>query len=166
MGRNDADDETDVKPGIPGELLLKGPQVTKGYYKDSKKTDSTIKGGWLHTGDIVRKDEEGFIHVVDRKKDMIITGGENVYPAEVEAVLYKHPKIYEAAVLGVADEIWGERVKAYIVLKPGEKAYDTEIFEFCKEYIASYKKPTVLEFVKELPRTASGKVIKSQLRDN
>lgn len=161
-----ADDGTDVDVGVPGELLLKGPQVTKGYYKDAEKTDSAIKNGWLHTGDIVRRDEEGFIYVVDRKKDMIITGGENVYSAEVEAVLYKHPKIYEAAVVGVPDEKWGERVKAFIVLMPGEKSSDSEIMEFCKEHIASYKKPTVVEFVEDLPRTASGKVMKSELRKN
>jgi len=159
-----SDDGTDVEENQPGELLLKGPQVTKGYYKDPEKTASVIKDGWLHTGDIVRRDAEGFIYVVDRKKDMIITGGENVYPAEVEAVLYRHPKIYEAAVIGVPDEKWGERVKAFIVLRPGEKATDWEVMEFCREYIASYKKPTIIEFVESLPRTASGKVMKSELR--
>jgi len=159
-----AEDGTDVGPGVPGELLLKGPQVTKGYYKDPEKTASEIKNGWLYTGDIVKRDEEEFIYVVDRKKDMIITGGENVYPAEVEAVLYKHPKIYEAAVVGVPDEKWGERVKAFIVLKTGERSSESEIIEFCKESIASYKKPTVIEFVRDLPRTASGKIVKAELR--
>ncbi len=161
-----ADDGSDLSQGEPGELLLKGPQVMKGYYRDSESTAKAIKDGWLSTGDIVRKDAEGFVYIVDRKKDMIITGGENVYPAEVEAVLYKHPKIYEAAVVGFPDGKWGERVKAFVVLKAGERVADTEIIEFCKKHLASYKKPTIIEFVDQLPRTASGKVMKSKLRGN
>ncbi len=136
----------------------------KGYYKDRRATQEALKGGWLHTGDLARRDEEGFIYIVDRKKDMIISGGENIYPREIEEVLYHHPKIQEAAVVGVPDPFWGESVKAFVVLKKGEKMEKEEVLDYCKKHLASYKKPKLVEFVEALPRNPAGKVLKNLLR--
>ncbi|MGB9668672.1 MAG: AMP-binding enzyme, partial [Thermosulfidibacteraceae bacterium] len=122
------------------------------------------KGGWFKTGDIAIMDEDGYFYIVDRKKDMIIAGGYNIYPREVEEVLYGHPKVLEAAVVGVKDEYRGETVKAYIVLKPGEKAASEEIIEFCKSRLASYKVPKIVEFVSELPKSPIGKVLRRELK--
>ncbi|MFH1623756.1 MAG: long-chain-fatty-acid--CoA ligase, partial [Pseudomonadota bacterium] len=154
-----------VKPGEIGEIIVKGDNVMKGYWKLPEETAETIKNGWLHTGDMATVDEEGYIFIMDRKKDMIISGGENIYPREVEEVLYSHPSILEAAVIGVPDEDWGESVKAFVVLKEGEKASEQEIINFCKENLASYKKPKSVEFLDVLPRTAAGKVLKRELRE-
>ena len=124
-----------------------------------------LKGGWLHTGDIARMDEEGFVYIVDRKKDMIVSGGENIYPREIEEVLYHHPKIQDAAVIGIPDPLWGESVKAIIVLKEGKAMKEEEVIEYCKCHLASYKKPKSVEFVEALPRNPSGKVLKTELRE-
>jgi acyl-CoA synthetase (AMP-forming)/AMP-acid ligase II len=137
----------------------------KGYHKDKKATLEALRGGWLHTGDLARRDEEGFIYIVDRKKDMIISGGENIYPREIEEVLYHHPKIQDAAVIGVPDPIWGESVKTIVVLKRGEAMKEKEVIEYCKRYLASYKKPKSVEFAEILPRNPSGKVLKKVLRE-
>jgi fatty-acyl-CoA synthase len=137
----------------------------KGYYKDKQATREALKGGWLHTGDLARMDEEGFIYIVDRKKDMIVSGGENIYPREIEEVLYHHPKIQEAAVIGVPDQVWGESVKAMVVLKKGETIEEKEVIEYCKNHLASYKKPKSVEFVEDLPRNPSGKVLKKTLKE-
>lgn len=155
----------EVAPGQVGEILLRGPNVMKEYYKDPSATEKTLRGGWLHTGDLARKDEEGFLYIVDRKKDMIISGAENIYPREIEEVLYTHSKILEAAVIGVPDAVWGESVKAVVVLKPGEKMTAEEIIDLCKANLASYKKPRSVDFVAELPKTTSGKIAKTILRD-
>ena len=128
------------------------------------RRSSALKGGWFHSSDLVRMDEEGFIYVVDRKKDMIISGGENIYPKELEDVLYSHPNILEAAVVGIPDPKWGETVKAYIVLKPGKQMTEEQVIQFCQSSIASYKKPRAIEFMDALPRNASGKVLKTVLR--
>jgi acyl-CoA synthetase (AMP-forming)/AMP-acid ligase II len=157
--------ERDVSVETVGELICRGPNVMKGYYKDKEATRKALKGGWLHTGDLARRDEEGFIYIVDRKKDMIISGGENIYPREIEEVLYHHPKIQEAAVIGVPDPLWGESVKAIVVLKTGEAMKEEEVIEYCKRYVASYKKPKSVEFVEILPRNPSGKVLKKVLRE-
>ncbi len=154
----------DLPPGEIGEIVYRGPTVMKEYYKNPGATEEAMAGGWFHSGDLVREDEEGYIFVVDRKKDMIISGGENIYAAEVEEVLFSHPKILEAAVIGVGDPQWGEAVKALVVAKQGEVLDESEIIEYCKERLAGYKKPKTVEFLDSLPRNAAGKVLKFKLR--
>ncbi len=152
--------------GEPGELCIKGPQVMKGYWNRPEETKAALdENGWLHTGDIAYMDEDGYFYIVDRKKDMIIAGGYNIYPREVEEVLYQHPKVLECAVIGVPDEYRGETVKAFIVLRPGEVATEQEIIEFCKKNLAAYKVPKLVEFVDELPKSAVGKVLRRILRE-
>jgi acyl-CoA synthetase (AMP-forming)/AMP-acid ligase II len=136
----------------------------KEYYRDPEATAEALRGGWFHSGDMVRMDEEGFVYVVDRKKDVIISGGENIYPAEIEDVLYRHPKILEAAVIGVHDPVWGEAVMAVVVPKPGESLTKEEVVEWCAEHLAGYKKPRYVEFMDALPRNAAMKVVKGELR--
>lgn len=150
--------------GEVGELVARGPAIMLGYYKDKEKTATAFRGGWHHTGDIVRMDEEGFIYFVDRAKDIIKTGGENVSSQEVEAFLYKHPKVADAAVIGMPDPVWSEAVTAVIVPKPGETIDEKEIINFCKSNIAAYKVPKNVFFVEALPRNPSGKVLKNILR--
>ncbi|NWF54214.1 MAG: long-chain fatty acid--CoA ligase [Syntrophaceae bacterium] len=153
-----------VPRGETGEIICRGPNVMKGYYKDPQGTSEVLKSGWLHTGDIGRMDEEGFVYIVDRKKDMIISGGENIYPREIEEILYRHPKIREAAVMGTPDPLWGESVKAFVVLKDGVSMSEEEVIEYCKAHLASYKKPKQVQFLDSLPRNPSGKVLKNLLR--
>jgi len=148
-----------------GEIIVKGDIVTKGYWKLPEETKKSIKDGWLHTGDMAVMDEEGYVTIVDRKKDMILTGGENVYSTEVENILYMHPAMLECAVIGVPDQKWGEAVKGIVVLKPGQKATEQEIIQFCKDRIAHYKTPKSIDFIDALPRTGSGKIHKKGLRD-
>ncbi|MFO7262971.1 MAG: acyl-CoA synthetase [Bacillaceae bacterium G1] len=155
----------DVPVGEVGEIVYRGPTVMKEYYKNPEATAEAFKGGWFHSGDLVRQDDEGFIYVVDRKKDMIISGGENIYPKEIEEVLYMHPGILEAAVIGVPDATWGETVKAVVVPKPGHTLTAEEVIEHCTRYLASYKKPRMVQFVDALPRNAAGKVLKRVLRE-
>jgi fatty-acyl-CoA synthase len=159
------DEMQDVPVGKIGEAVYRGPVVMKEYYRNEKATRDAFYGGWFHSGDLVRQDEEGFLFVVDRKKDMIISGGENIYPAEVEEVFYLHPGVLEAAVVGMADEQWGEAVKAFVVLKPGTAVSEAELIAHCQNLIASYKKPRVIEFVDALPRNAAGKILKRVLRE-
>jgi len=154
----------EVLPGEVGEIVVRGPNVMKGYYRDPQATAEVLKGGWLHTGDLARQDEDGYLYLVDRKKDLIVSGGINIYPREIEEVLYAHPKILEAAVIGVADPIWGEAVKAVVVLKPGEEMEEKEVIDFCQERLASFKKPRSVVFVSSLPKNPSGKILKSELR--
>jgi len=148
-----------------GEIIVKGDIVTPGYWKLPEETEKAFKDGWLYTGDLAVMDEEGYVTIVDRKKDMIVTGGENVYSTEVENVIYMHPAVLEVAVIGVPDPKWGEAVKAVVVLKPGAKATEEEIISFCKERLARYKAPKSVDFVDELPKTGSGKIAKRELRD-
>lgn len=155
----------DVKQGEPGEILIKGPSVTVGYWNNKEETANQIKDGWLSTGDIAQMDEDGYFYIVDRKKDMIIAGGFNIYPREVDEVLYQHPKIAEAVAAGVPDAYRGETVKAFIVLKPGEEATEKEIIDFCKQKLAPYKVPKLVEFRKELPKSAVGKILRKILRE-
>ena len=159
------DDDNDVPMGTIGEAIYRGPTVMKEYYKDPKATAEAMRGGWFHSGDLVRRDAEGYIYVVERKKDMIISGGENIYPAEIEEVLYKHPKVQECAVIGVHDEKWGESVKAVVVCKSGEQLSEQEVIDYCKNHLASYKKPRSVDFVDSLPHSAIGKVLKRVLRE-
>ena len=154
----------DVPLGEIGEIVYQGPTMMKEYYKNIEATRDAFEGGWFHSGDLVRMDEDGYIYVVDRKKDMIISGGENIYPKEIEEVLYCHPDILEAAVIGVPDPAWGETVKAFIVMKPEKQLTKNQVIEYCQSQIASYKKPRIIEFVERLPRNASGKVLKTVLR--
>jgi len=162
---NDRGEEIKKDEKEVGEILVKGDIVTKGYWKLPEETEKSIKDGWLYTGDMAVMDEEGYVTIVDRKKDMILTGGENVYSTEVENVLYMHPAILECAVIGVPDHKWGETVKGIVVLKPGQKATAEEIIQFCKDRIAHYKTPKSIDFVGALPRTGSGKIHKKGLRD-
>ncbi len=148
-----------------GEIIVKGDIVTKGYWKLPEETKKSIREGWLYTGDMAVIDEEGYVTIVDRKKDMILTGGENVYSTEVENVLYTHAAILECAVVGIPDQKWGEAVKAIVVLKPGQRTTEQEIIQFCKERMAHYKAPKSIDFIDALPRTGSGKIHKKNLRD-
>lgn len=153
-----------LPPGKTGEVVIRGDQVMKGYFRNPEATAETLIDGWLHSGDLGKFDEDGYLYIVGRKKDMIISGGENIYPAEIETVLYKHPKILEAAVLGVPDTEWGESVKAVVVLKPGMTMGEQELIEYCKQNLASYKKPKHIQFVSSLPRTDIGKLNKKELK--
>ena len=162
--------EEELPSGEIGELIIKGPQVMKGYWNLPTETANALRTGpdgepgWLYTGDIGFMDEDGYFHMADRKKDMIIAGGYNIYPADVEAVLFEHPKIREAAVIGVPDEYRGETVKAFVVLKEGESATEEEIIEFCREGMASYRVPRIVEFRDDLPKSMVGKVLRRELR--
>jgi len=152
--------------GEAGELVVKGPQVMKGYWNKPEETAHALRGGWLHTGDIAKMDEEGYFFIVDRIKDMIKTVGENVYPREVEEVLYAHPKVKEAVVVGVPhEEFLGEKIKAYVVLKAGEKATAEELIKYCSEQLSKFKVPKEIEFRSQLPKTLVGKVLRRVLRD-
>ncbi len=149
--------------GEVGELIIHGPQVMKGYWHMPKETEITLRDGWLYTGDIAKMDEDGYFQIVDRKKDIIIAGGFNIYPRDVEEVLYKHPKVHEAVVAGIPDPYRGETVKAYVVLKQGESAEESEIIEFCRGKIAKYKVPSAVEFRQSLPKTIVGKILRRML---
>ena len=158
------DGDNDVEPGVIGEIVVRSKALMTEYWKMPQETHDTIVDGWLHTGDMGYYDEKGFIYIVDRKKDMIITGGENVYPREVEEVLYRHPAVLEATVIGAPDDRWVERVHAVITLKEGLEASSDEIITFCKEHLASYKAPKSVEFVDSLPKNPQGKILKRELR--
>ena len=155
----------DIGPGEIGEVIAKGDHITQGYWKRPDETAKTLKNGWLYTGDLATVDEGEYIYIIDRKKDMIISGGENIYPKEIEEVIYTHPSVSEVAVLGVPEKEWGEAVKALIILKEGKSATEREIIELCKKNLAGYKKPKSVDFVQNLPRTPSGKILKRKLRE-
>ena len=156
---------TDELPvGEEGELIVRGPQVMKGYWKMEKETRSALRNGWLYTGDIARMDEDGYTFIVDRKKDMILAGGYNVYPREIDEVLYEHPKILDAVAVGVPDSYRGESVKVFVVVKPGENLTENEVIEFCKARLAAYKVPKMVEFRDSLPKTIVGKILRKELR--
>jgi acyl-CoA synthetase (AMP-forming)/AMP-acid ligase II len=152
-------------PGVVGEIVIQGEQVLKGYFRNEEGTRKAFEGGWFHTGDMARRDEEGFFYIVDRMKDMIISGGENVYSREVEEVLYGHPAVSEAAVIGLPDPTWGENVTAVIVLRDGMTATEAEIIATARNRLANFKKPKRVIFLDELPKTVSGKIIKRELRE-
>lgn len=153
-----------VPLGEVGEICVKGPQVMKGYLRAPEESAKSIQDGWLYTGDLGRFDEEGYLYIVDRKKDLIIRGGENIYPIEVEEVLYQMPEILEAAVVGFPHEVYGEVPKAFVVLKEGEKLMERDVLEYCSTQLAKYKVPYEVDFIDQLPRNASGKVLKHTLR--
>ncbi|MDR0852433.1 MAG: long-chain fatty acid--CoA ligase [Clostridiales Family XIII bacterium] len=160
------ENDEDLPVGAVGELLLRGPNIMQGYYNNPEETAETLRNGWLHTGDLAQKDEEDYIYIVDRKKDMVIVSGLNVYPREVEEALYKHPQIKDVAVIGVSDKLRGEIVVAYIVLKEGEEQpHHKEILRWLKEYLAVYKIPRRIEIVDDLPRNSTGKIMKRILKE-
>jgi len=158
------DDDRNLVPGKIGEVLLKGPNVIDGYWRDPEATRETFTDGWCRTGDLGRLDVEGFLYIVDRKKDMIIRGGENIYCVEIESVLESHPGVFEAAVVGKPDRVFGEQVMAYIVTGPGHEPSVDEILDFCDERLADFKVPKYVEFVSQLPRNPGGKIDKRALR--
>jgi long-chain acyl-CoA synthetase len=155
----------DVEEGDPGEILVRGPNVFKGYWRQDEASDDAMRDGWFRTGDVGYADEDGYIFLVDRKKDLIIVSGFNVYPREVEDALYRHPKVADVAVIGVPHPYTGETVKAFVVLKPGERATEEDILDFARKYLARFKCPGVIEFVPELPHLPTGKVLKRALRE-
>ena len=150
--------------GEPGELCVKGPQVMIGYINRPDENAIALRDGWLLTGDIAVMDEEGYLSIVDRKKDMIISGGFNIYPRDVDEVLFAHPKVLEACAIGVPDAYSGERIKAFVVLKPGETATEEEIIEYCRQNLVKYKVPKYIEFVEALPKSAVGKILRKELK--
>jgi long-chain acyl-CoA synthetase len=157
--------QNDVAPGEAGELLIRGPQLMDGYYNRPEETAATLRDGWLHTGDIATMDADGYVAIVDRKKEMIIVSGFNVYPREVEETLARHPAVLEGAAIGVPHPIKGEEVKAFVVLKPGQTATEDQLIAFCREQLAPFKVPKAIEFRDTLPKTLIGKVLRRQLAD-
>jgi acyl-CoA synthetase (AMP-forming)/AMP-acid ligase II len=155
----------DAPEGAVGEIVARGPQLMRGYWNLPDATATALRGGWMHTGDAARIDGEGYVYIQDRVKDMIVSGGENIYPREVEEVLFQHPAVADAAVFGVPDATFGEAVKAVVVLRAGMTATDTEIMEFCKGRLGGYKRPRSVDFSAALPRNPSGKVLKRELRE-
>ena len=145
-------------------MVFKGPNATRGYWKLPELTRESIREGWVYTSDLARQDEDGYFYIVGRKKDMIITGGYNVYPREIEEVLYTHPAVYEVAVIGIPDETKGEIPKAFITLKPGQQTSDREIIDFCQAYLAAYKIPRRVEICSELPKSSTGKILTGELK--
>ena len=159
------DDDRDVPPNTAGEIVVRGDIVMKGYWNQPDASAETLRNGWLHTGDVGHLDEDGYLFITDRKKDMIISGGANIYPREVEEVICTHPAVHEVAVIGVPDEKWGESVKAVVVLRAGVRTTAAELVEHCQRNLASYKKPSSVDFLAELPKNAYGKILKRELRE-
>jgi long-chain acyl-CoA synthetase len=157
------DDGQALPPGEPGEIVMRGPFVMKGYWNNEAATRDALRDGWFRTGDVAVVDEDGYFAIVDRKKDLIIRGGYNVYPRELEEVLYEHPAVLEAAVLGVPHESLGEEVGAVVVLKEGERAGEDEIRDYMKQRVAAYKYPRVVWFAESLPKGPTGKILKREI---
>jgi acyl-CoA synthetase (AMP-forming)/AMP-acid ligase II len=157
-------DGTELPPGEVGEIVTRSDLVMKGYWRNPQATAEAIRDGWLHTGDVGSMDAAGYLFILDRSKDMIISGGENIYPREIEEVIIRHPAVREVAVVGVPDPKWGEAVKAIVVAKPGTILTEEAVIAWCQEAIASYKKPKSVDFVAELPKNNYGKVLKRELR--
>jgi acyl-CoA synthetase (AMP-forming)/AMP-acid ligase II len=154
-----------VAPGQVGEVIVRGAHLMKGYWNRPDATADALRDGWLYTGDLASVDKEGFVYIQDRKKDMIISGGENIYPAEIEKVLVGHPALADAAVIGLPSGKWGESPAAIVVAKPGETPSAPDVIAYCKGKLAGYKIPRVVEFVDEIPRNPTGKILKRILRD-
>jgi acyl-CoA synthetase (AMP-forming)/AMP-acid ligase II len=155
---------TPVAAGEPGEIVMRGPKVFKGYWRDPDATSTAFAGGWFHTGDIGVVDDDGYLYIVDRLKDMIVSGGENIASSEVERVLYEHDAVVEVAVVGFPDERWGEVPVAFVVRQPGATATPEELVDHCRGQLAKFKVPRRVTFIDELPRNPSGKVLKRELR--
>ena len=159
------EDDQPLPNGEIGEIIAYGPQLMSGYWNLADETASALRGGWMHTGDAGRVDDDGYIYIQDRVKDMIVSGGENVYPAVVEAALFAHPAVADVAVIGIPDEQWGETVKAIVVLREGESATPEDLMEFCGDKLGGFERPRSVDFIEAIPRNASGKVLKRELRD-
>ena len=157
-------DDSELPRGEVGEVVVRGDNVMLGYWNKPEETAAALRGGWMHTGDAGYLDDRGYLFIVDRLKDMIITGGENVYSAEVENALAKHPAVAACAVIGIPDARWGERVHAVVVRQPGQHATDQELQEFCREHLAGYKLPRSVAFADALPMSGAGKILKRELR--
>ena len=157
------ENDQEVPDGQLGEIVLRGPNIFKAYFKNPDATEKAFANGWFHTGDIGYRDSDGFFYVADRKSDMIIRGGENIYPREIDDLLYNHPGVAQAAVIGVPDELYGEEVTAFIVLKDGSKISADELIEFCKAHLADYKCPKTVHFVDDIPKGPTGKLLKREL---
>ncbi|HST53412.1 MAG TPA: long-chain fatty acid--CoA ligase [Pyrinomonadaceae bacterium] len=158
------EDDNELPDGAPGEIVMRGENIFKGYFKNEEATRRAFRGGWFHTGDVGFRDAEGFFHIVDRKSDMIIRGGENIYPREIDELLYKHTAVAEAAAIGVPDELYGEEVVAFVVLKSGQAVTEDEIRAYCREHLADYKCPKRVSIVESLPKGPTGKVLKRELQ--
>ena len=152
-------------PGVPGELYVRSPSMFSSYHKAEDKYDEDRRGDFHTVGDIAYRDEDGYYYICDRKKDMVISGGMNIYPAEIESALEEHPDVYEAAVIGIPSEEWGEAVHAFVVLRPGADLTADDITAFARAHLAGYKVPRSVSFLDELPKTGSGKLLKRQLRE-
>jgi long-chain acyl-CoA synthetase len=153
-----------LPPGKEGEIVIRGPMLMKGYWNKPEETAEILRDGWLHTGDVGYADEDGYFWITDRKKDLIIKAGENISPRVIEEVLFKHPKVSEAAVIGIRDDIYGENVKAFVVLRPGQTATAEEIIEYCQIKLTTFLVPKEVAFMKALPKSLVGKVLKKELR--
>ena len=163
--RVEGEDGRALAPGTAGEIVVRGPTVTPGYLNDPEATDRLLRDGWLRTGDIGELDSDGYLYVLDRRDDLIVSGGENVYPAEVEEVLRSHPAVLDAGVVGLADERWGQTVAATVALRAGAEVGEEALLAFCRSRLASYKTPARLRFVERLPRNAAGKLLRHALRE-
>ncbi|MCA1815550.1 MAG: long-chain fatty acid--CoA ligase [Acidobacteria bacterium] len=157
------EDDHEVADGTPGEIVLRGENIFKGYFKNPEATARAFRGGWFHTGDVGYRDEDGFFYIVDRKSDMIIRGGENIYPREIDELLYKHPSVAVAATVGVPDELYGEEVAAFVVLKEGATATEEELINYCRARLADFKCPKTIRLVADVPKGPTGKVLKREL---
>jgi len=157
------DDDQEVAAGVLGEIVLRGENILKGYYKNPEATSAAFRNGWFHTGDVGYRDQEGYFFIVDRKSDMIIRGGENIYPREIDEVLYQHPAVAAAATIGIPDQLYGEEVAAFVVLKDGLKATEAELISYCNERLADYKCPKSIRIVKDIPKGPTGKLLKREL---
>jgi acyl-CoA synthetase (AMP-forming)/AMP-acid ligase II len=153
-----------LPPGQMGQILCRGPNIMQGYLNDPAATEDTLCGGWLHTGDMGWQDEEGFLYIAGRKKELIISGGTNIYPLEVEEVLQQHPVVKEAAVIGVEDQLWGEKVAAAVVLSQNKVCTEQQLMEFCRERLAAFKCPRSVIFTRELPINAAQKIMKEEIK--
>lgn len=157
------DDDREVPDGSLGEIVLRGENILKGYFRNPEATERAFRNGWFHTGDVGYRDKDGFFYIVDRKTDMIIRGGENIYPREIDEVLYQHPSIAAAATIGIPDELYGEEVAAFLILKDGASLTEDEVINFCRERLADYKCPKTVRFVKDIPKGPTGKLLKREL---
>jgi long-chain acyl-CoA synthetase len=157
------DEDNEVSDGELGEIVLRGENILKGYYKNPEATLTAFRGGWFHTGDVGYRDQDGYFFIVDRKSDMIIRGGENIYPREIDEVLYQHSAIAAAATIGIPDPLYGEEVAAFVVLKDGMKVSEEELISYCTERLADYKCPKSIRLVKEIPKGPTGKLLKREL---